>query len=106
MRRILVDHARRRRTKKRGAGAPGVAFDDSIAVGEERGVSLLALDDALADLEALDARQHRVVELKYFAGLSIEEISRVMELSPATVKREWATAKLWLVRALGAREGQ
>jgi RNA polymerase sigma factor (TIGR02999 family) len=102
MRRILVDHARKHRADKRGSGEAALPFDDSIEVGEERGVDLVALDDALRDLEALDPRQHRVVELKYFGGLSIDDIAQVMKLSPATVKREWATARLWLAHSLGA----
>jgi RNA polymerase sigma factor (TIGR02999 family) len=103
MRRILLDHARKRGAEKRGSGEVGLSFDDSIQVTDERPVSLEALDDALKSLEALDRRQHGIVELKYFAGLSIEEIAEVLKISPATVKREWATAKLWLARELGRR---
>lgn len=103
MRRILVDHARKRRAEKRGRGEVDLSFDDSIQASDERPVSLVALDDALKDLKGLDRRQHRIVELKYFGGLTIEEIAAVMEISPATVKREWATAKLWLARELARR---
>jgi RNA polymerase sigma factor (TIGR02999 family) len=106
MRRILVDHARKRGAEKRGGGASAIPLDGAIEMGEAGRVDLVALDDALKDLETLDPRQHRVVELKYFGGLSIDEIAEVMRLSPATVKREWATAKLWLAHALGAKEAR
>ena len=102
MRRILVDHARRRLASKRGDGAAVVDLDelaDAIAspMPDER---LLSLNDALEQLAALDERQARVVELRFFGGLSVEETAEVMDLSPTTVKREWATARAWLFRAV------
>lgn len=103
MRRILVDHARKRRAARRGGGVEPLPFDESIATPRGPAVNLTALDDALRQLESIDPRQSRVVELKYFAGLSIEEIARVLDISPATVAREWTTAKAWLGRELGKK---
>ena len=99
MRRILVDHARARSAGKRGGGLMPVTFDEEVA-GPGAGVDVAALDDALLALAALDARQGRVVELRYFGGLSIEETAEVLGLSPATVKREWTMARAWLHREL------
>jgi RNA polymerase sigma-70 factor (ECF subfamily) len=104
MRRILVDHARRRQTAKRGDGAAPLDIFDladvlTIQMPDER---LLALDAALAQLSTLDERQARVVELRFFGGLSTEEIAKMLEVSPATVKREWATARAWLFRSVQA----
>lgn len=101
MRRILVDHARRKRAKKRGGNCVTLLLDDDLALPQQREIDLLALDEALNNLAELDARQSRLVELRFFTGLSIEETSQVMEISPATVKREWATARLWLLREMG-----
>lgn len=101
MRRILVDQARKRRAARRGGGAERLPFDESIASSRGPAVNLTALDDALRQLESMDPRQSRVVELKYFAGLGIEDIARLLEVSPATVVREWSTAKAWLGRELG-----
>jgi RNA polymerase sigma factor (TIGR02999 family) len=103
MRRVLVDHARARNAEKRGSGVVPVAFDEALDVAAARQLDLVALDDALQTLGALDARQARVVELRFFAGLSVEETADVMGLSPATVKREWMAARLWLKRELSAR---
>lgn len=103
MRRILVDHARRRRAQRRGGAASRLPFDESLVIAREPPVDLLALDRALRSLEAMDPRQGRVVELKYFAGMTIEEIAEAMSLSPATVIREWSTAKTWLARELAGR---
>ena len=100
MRHILVDHARNRMAAKRGAGAPRLTLDPEIALPQQREVDLVALDDALNQLAALDEQQSRVVELRFFGGLSIEETSVVLEISPATVKREWATARAWLQREM------
>jgi RNA polymerase sigma factor (TIGR02999 family) len=97
MRRILVDHTRRRLAKKRGGENVTVVLDENMALSGERELDLLALDDALNELAAIDQRQSRVVELRFFAGLSIEDTSLALQISPATVKREWATAKLWLL---------
>ena len=108
MRSILVDHARARRAAKRGGGARALslsAADAAVArAGEAAGseVDVVALDEALARLAALDARQAQVVELRYFGGLSIEETAQVLDVSHATVEREWKTARLWLRRELGA----
>jgi RNA polymerase sigma factor (TIGR02999 family) len=100
MRHILVDHARHRAAAKRGAGAPRLALDPEIALPRERDVNLVALDDALNQLAVLDPQQGRVVELRFFGGLSIEETAVVLGISPATVKREWATARAWLQREI------
>ena len=96
MRRVLVDRARRRRALKRGGGLRPLPLDESRAPRAEGDVDLVALDEALKGLEAVDARQSRVVELRFFGGLSIEEAATVLGISTATVKREWAVAKAWL----------
>ncbi|MBY0504530.1 MAG: sigma-70 family RNA polymerase sigma factor [Bryobacteraceae bacterium] len=101
IRRILVDHARSHQAQKRGAGAAALSLDEALGVpGAQKDVNLVALDDALAELEKFDPQQSRVIELRYFAGLSIEETAEVMSISPATVKREWSTARAWLFREL------
>lgn len=100
MRRILVDHARTKRAKKRGGDAITLRLDGSSLPGQQREVDLIALDDALNTLSALDERQCRLVELRFFGGLSIDETSKVLEISPATAKREWATARVWLLREM------
>lgn len=100
MRRILVDSAVARRAQKRGGGAPMVALDDALNFSKDCAVSLEGVDEALRALEAVDPRQGRVVELRFFGGLTIEEVAEVLQISAATVKREWSTAKLWLQRAL------
>lgn len=100
MRRILVDHARGRAAEKRGGGALHVALDTVAVVSSEPDTDLVALDDALERLAALDPQQARIVELRFFGGLTIDEAAAVTGISPATVKREWATAKAWLYRSL------
>lgn len=95
MRQILVQYARRRHAAKRDAGYK-LTLDDAITFPKGRGVDLIALDDALNGLAKLDPQQSRIVELRFFGGLSIEETSQVLGMSPATVKRHWTTAKLWL----------
>ncbi len=100
MRQILVDHARKQATSKRGANPVTVAMDETMAVSKAPSLDLLALDDALQRLALLDPRQSRIVELRFFGGLSIEETSEVVKISPATAKREWATARLWLHQAM------
>ncbi len=100
MRHILVDHARNRLAAKRGAGAPRLSLDAEIGVPQKPEVDLVALDDALNRLTSLDPQQGRIIELRFFGGLSIEETAVVMGISPATVKREWATARAWLQREL------
>ena len=100
MRRILVDHARTRNAAKREGGTFKVSLDEAADVGQQRGAELIALDDALKELALFDARKSRIVELRYFGGLSVEETAQVLEVSPVTVKREWRAAKLWLLRAM------
>ena len=105
MRRILVDHARGRLADKRGAGAQRITLDDgNVGAADEQagGVDLLDLHDALERLAAMDATQARVVELRYFSGLNIEETADALGISPATVKREWSVARAWLRRELAA----
>ena len=97
MRRILVNYAISRNREKRGGANENIALDETIVIAAEKSeVDLMALDEALTRLEKLDARQARVVELRYFSGLNIEETAEVMEISTATVKREWSMAKAWL----------
>jgi RNA polymerase sigma-70 factor, ECF subfamily len=98
MRRILVDHARERRAQKRGGYK--TTLDESIAVSPAEEVDVLALDEALSRLEAIDPDQSRVVELRYFGGLSIEETAELLEISAPTVKRRWSSARAWLKREL------
>ena len=104
MREILVDHARMRGAAKRGANCLTLALDEAVALPQKREVDLVALDDALDSLAAMDPRQAQIVDLRLFAGLSIEDTSCVLGVSPATVKREWATARLWLQRELNRSE--
>jgi RNA polymerase sigma factor (TIGR02999 family) len=103
IRRILVDYARSQHAEKRGAGAVKLELDEAMAAAQKLpDVDLLALNDALDRLGQLDERQSRVVELRFFAGLSIEETAEVMHLSPASIKREWQTARAWLFREMSA----
>jgi RNA polymerase sigma factor (TIGR02999 family) len=105
MRQILVDHARRRLADKRGGPATRLVLEDGIASVQPRGVDLMALDDALRRLEALDPAQARLVELRFFGGLTVEETASVLDCSPATVKRAWSSARAWLYGELkGERE--
>ena len=102
IRRILVDYARNKYAAKRGSNSPRLSLDEAMGVpGGERDLDLLALNDALDDLAKIDPRQGRLVELRFFAGLTVEETAEVMQLSPATVKREWTAAKAWLFREIG-----
>lgn len=100
MRQILVDHARKTSAAKRGGGAICMTLDDRLNKGDTRNADLLLLDAALTKLTAIDAFAARVVELRYFTGLTIEETARALDTSPMTVKREWATARLWLHREI------
>jgi RNA polymerase sigma factor (TIGR02999 family) len=102
MRRILVDYARARRYAKRGGGAPVVTLDEAAALSVERASDLIAVDDVLNRLSELDPRKGRVVELRFFGGLSVEETAEVLQISPNTVLRDWRTAKAWLHRELSA----
>ncbi len=96
IRRILVDHARRRHAGKRGGEARKLSLDESIATPQHKDIDLVALDDALTDLSRLDAQQAQVIELRFFAGLTIAESAEALGISPATVHRDWITAKAWL----------
>jgi RNA polymerase sigma factor (TIGR02999 family) len=100
MRRILVDHARRHNLK-RGGAIQHVALEDTATVGGGRAENLVALDDALQALARMDARKARVVELRFFGGLSVEETAEVLQISPVTVMRDWSTARAWLYREMG-----
>ena len=100
IRRILVDYARAHQAGKRGAGAYKLSLDDALGVAQKQDLDLVGLDDALQLLAEIDPQQGRVVELRFFAGLSIEETAEVMGISTATVKREWSTARAWLYREL------
>jgi RNA polymerase sigma-70 factor (ECF subfamily) len=102
MRRILIDHARERHAEKRGAGARPVTLSAVDAQPADEEADVLSLHDALERLALLDPAQARIVELRYFAGLTIEETAEAVGVSPATVKREWATARAWLKRELGS----
>jgi RNA polymerase sigma factor (TIGR02999 family) len=104
MRHILVDHARNRAAAKRGAGSPRLSLDAEVALPQGREMDLVVLDDALNHLADLDPKQSRLVELRFFGGLSIEETSVVLGVSPATVKREWATARAWLQREMKRKD--
>jgi len=96
MRHILVDHARKYQSDKRGAGAQKLALDEVAIANEERAAELVALDEALERLAALDQRQSQIVELRFFGGLTVDETAEVMKLAPITVMREWRLAKAWL----------
>jgi len=100
MRRILVDFARARHARKRGSGAKALSLEESLVVQGQPGADLVALDDALNTLAAIDPRRSRVVELRFFGGLSVEETAEVLRVSPETVKRDWKLAKAWLLREL------
>lgn len=101
IRRILVDHARQRRSAKRGGDEVRVPLEEALLGTRARGVEVLALDEALASLAKLDARKGRVVELRFFGGLSVEETAEFLRISPETVLRDWKMAKAWLFRELG-----
>ena len=100
MRRILVDVARTKGCQKRGGGAVRVTFDDALVVTDQPGQDLVALDDALAALADVDERKARVIELRFFGGLSVEESAAVLKVSVDTVMRDWKLAKAWLLREL------
>jgi RNA polymerase sigma factor (TIGR02999 family) len=101
MRRILVNHALARQAEKRGGIEPHISLDDALDVAVPQDFDLVALDEAMQRLAALDPQQSRIVELKFFAGLGIEEIAALLDLSPATIKREWRSAKAWLFQQIG-----
>jgi len=104
MRRILVDHARRRRYLKRGGGSVYVALDDALLTAQARGIEILALDEALEALARFDRRKGRVVELRYFGGLNIEETAEILRVSVDTVKRDWRMARAWLFAELSGKQ--
>jgi RNA polymerase sigma factor (TIGR02999 family) len=100
MRQILIERARARGAIKRGGGGPRITLDEALVAGGERSIDLLALDQALERLAAMDAEQARLVELRFFGGLTVEETAEALDISPATVKRHWTVAKAWLAREL------
>lgn len=100
MRQLLISHARKHRAAKRGSGGPRLTLLESDLAVEERDVDLLDLDRALTALAALDPRQARIVELRYFSGMTVEETAAVLKVSPATVKLDWSLARAWLLREL------
>jgi RNA polymerase sigma factor (TIGR02999 family) len=100
MRHILVDHARARATDKRGGEAQRIALEDAVKLSDAPDIDLLALDEAMKQLAEFDAQQSKIVELRFFGGLTIEETAHVLAISPATVKREWTMAKAWLFRRI------
>jgi RNA polymerase sigma factor (TIGR02999 family) len=100
MRRILVDFARSKGYQKRGGGAVKVTFDEGLPVAAEPALDLVALDDALEALSRMDERKSRVIELRFFGGLSVEETATVLAVSPETIMRDWKLAKAWLMREL------
>jgi RNA polymerase sigma factor (TIGR02999 family) len=105
MRQILVDYARRHRAAKRGGSICKLSLDDAMAASRGKDVDVVALDDALNTLAKIDPRQSRVVELRFFAGLSLQEISEAMEIAPATVQRDWTAARAWLHREIYRNQG-
>jgi len=102
MRRILLDYAKGRRREKRGGGAVRATLDEALVIGHDRSADLIEIDEVLTRLEQLDARQAKVVELRFFGGLSVEETAEAMGISEPTVKREWAMARAWLHRELAS----
>jgi len=104
MRQILVQYARSRKAAKRNAGYK-ITFDETITLPQSRGVDLIALDDALNGLAKVDPQQSRIVELRFFGGLSIEETAQALGMSPATIKRHWTAAKLWLHNEISEAPG-
>jgi len=104
MRRILTDQARARQSHKRGGGVKPVLFDEALMVAPETSTDLLAVDDALNRLAKVDERKSRVVEMRFFGGLSVEETAEVLKVSPETVMRDWRLAKAWLLRELSGEK--
>jgi RNA polymerase sigma-70 factor (ECF subfamily) len=100
MRRILVEQARSKHFAKRGGGAEKISLDETVVVSTGRSAEVIAVDDALTELESWDPRKGRIVELRFFGGLSIEETAEVLKVSPTTVQREWRSAKAWLYKAI------
>src|ERR1044072_1001650 len=100
MRTILVDHARSHACAKPGGGGEKLELNEALVVSQEKASEAIALDEALKELELIDPRQSRIVELRFFGGLAVEEVSEVLHVSPVTIKREWSSAKAWLYRTL------
>ncbi|NWF51285.1 MAG: sigma-70 family RNA polymerase sigma factor [Ignavibacteriaceae bacterium] len=100
MRQILVDHARKRKSLKRGEGKSNISLEEVFEVSEKADDQILALDEALKKLESIEERSSKIVELRYFSGLTIEETAEVLNISPATAKRDWNFAKAWLYREI------
>jgi RNA polymerase sigma factor (TIGR02999 family) len=100
MRRILLDYARKHRAERRGGGGQKVMLEDTMAIGEQRPIDMIALDTALTQLQMLDSEQSQLVELRFFGGLSVEETAKVMGVSPATIKRSWNSARAFLHREM------
>lgn len=104
MRRVLVDHARSRGYAKRGGGAQRVELDEATSVAQKQADDLIALDDALTGLATLDPRKSKIVELRYFGGMSVEETAEALGVSAVTILRDWKTAKAWLLRAISPQD--
>jgi RNA polymerase sigma factor (TIGR02999 family) len=104
MRRVLVDHVRSRNYVKRGGGVQMVQLDEAAVMAQEKARELIELDDALMEFEKIDSRKSRIVEMRYFGGMSVKETAEVLEISEITVIREWNAAKRWLLRELSNRE--
>jgi len=104
MRRILVDHARSHQYAKRGGGAQKVALDEAAMLTQERAAELVALHEALTELSGMDERKGRIVEMKFFGGLTTEEVAEVLRVTPRTIEREWRKAKAWLHHAISKEE--
>jgi RNA polymerase sigma factor (TIGR02999 family) len=100
MRTILVDHARSHASAKRGGGTRNLELDEALVVSQQKAAEVVALDEALKQLAAIDPRQSRIVELRFFGGLTVEEAAEVLQVSAVTIKREWSTAKAWLYHEL------
>jgi RNA polymerase sigma factor (TIGR02999 family) len=106
MRRVLVDYARAHKAEMRGGGLKRVELEEGLAISVERSEDVLALDEALSRLTELNPRQARVVELRYFGGLSVEQIASVLSIAPRSVKRDWALARIWLFKELRVNADQ
>jgi RNA polymerase sigma factor (TIGR02999 family) len=104
MRHILIDHARKYRYAKRGAGAQRVDLESVVVVADQRAAEFVALDDALNRLAEIDARKSKIVELRFFGGLTVDETAEVLKISEITVKRDWRSARAWLIRELGGTD--
>lgn len=100
MRKILVDHAREKKALKRGGGVRTIALDDAVSFANQKDLDLVALDDALTELHSFDPQQAKIVELRFFGGLTIEETAHALHISDSTVKRDWQVAKAWLYNRL------